>query len=58
MGWWGFALAAWDIWRRIPKEQRRTIAREVRKHAPIVARAVTREVQRARAAAAARSAGR
>ena len=54
----GLALTAWDIWRRIPKQQRRQITREVRRYAPTVARAVTREVQRARAAAAARSAGR
>jgi hypothetical protein len=50
LGWWGFALAAWDIWRRIPKQHRRRIMREARKQAPIVARAVSREVRRARAA--------
>jgi len=44
----GLALTAWDIWRRIPKQHRRRIAREARKHAPTVARAVARQVRTAR----------
>jgi hypothetical protein len=50
IGWWGLALTAWDIWRRIPKEHRRRIAAEARRHAPTVARAVAREVRAAKAA--------
>jgi hypothetical protein len=50
MGTFGLVLTAWDIWRRIPKSYRRRIYREVRTHAPTVARAIQREVQRARAA--------
>ena len=49
-GWWGVVLTAWDVWRRIPKQHRRRIYGEVRKHAPSVARAVARETRRARAA--------
>jgi hypothetical protein len=48
MGAVGIALTAWDIWRRLPKEHRRRIAREARKHAPTVARAVARQVKSAR----------
>ncbi|HEY8193303.1 MAG TPA: hypothetical protein VIF36_05195 [Gaiellaceae bacterium] len=44
----GIALTAWDIWRQIPKQHRRRIAREARKHAPTVARAVARQVRTAR----------
>lgn len=44
----GVALTAWDIWRRLPKRHRRRIAREARKHAPTVARAVARQVRQAR----------
>jgi len=36
----GVALTAWDIWRRIPKQHRRTIVRQTRKHGPKVAAAV------------------
>lgn len=50
MGAFGVVLTAWDIWRRIPKQHRRRIVRQVRKHAPTVARTVAREARRARAA--------
>jgi hypothetical protein len=30
----GLALTAWELWRRIPKKQRRAIVRQVRKHGP------------------------
>jgi hypothetical protein len=50
MGTFGLVLTAWDIWRRIPKQHRRRITTEVRRHAPTVARAITREVQRVRSA--------
>jgi hypothetical protein len=33
----GLALTAWDIWRRIPKQHRRAILRQARKHGPVVA---------------------
>jgi len=36
----GLALTAWDIWRRIPKQHRRTIVRQARRHGPKVAAAV------------------
>jgi hypothetical protein len=48
MGTFGLVLTAWDLWRRIPKEHRRRITREARKHAPTVARAVAKQVRTAR----------
>jgi hypothetical protein len=33
----GLALTAWDIWRRIPKQHRRAIVRQARRHGPKVA---------------------
>ena len=48
MGAVGLALTAWDIWRHIPKEHRRRITREARKHAPVVAMAIARQVRNAR----------
>jgi hypothetical protein len=33
----GVALTAYDIWRRIPKQHRRTIVRQARTHGPKVA---------------------
>jgi hypothetical protein len=36
----GLALTAWDIWRRIPPQQRRMIIEQARKHGPTVARRV------------------
>lgn len=44
----GIALTAWDIWRRLPKQQRRLIIQETRRHAPTLARGVARQVQQAR----------
>jgi hypothetical protein len=34
----GLALTAWDIWRRIPKQQRQQILRQARRHGPEVIR--------------------
>ena len=34
----GLALTAWDIWRRIPKQHRRVIIRQARKHGPRLAK--------------------
>ena len=39
MGPVGVALTAFDIWRRIPKKQRRQIIAQARKHGPRLARA-------------------
>ena len=36
----GVALTAYYIWRRIPKQHRRTIVRQTRRHGPKVAAAV------------------
>jgi len=34
----GAAAALWDIWRRLPPEHRRFIAKQVRTHGPTVAK--------------------
>jgi hypothetical protein len=39
MGPVGLALTAFDIWRRIPKQQRRQIIAQARKHGPRLAKA-------------------
>ncbi|HKG43897.1 MAG TPA: hypothetical protein VKB10_06605 [Gaiellaceae bacterium] len=44
----GVALTAWDIWRRIPKQHRRLIVRQARKHGPKVAARVIQQGQRRR----------
>jgi hypothetical protein len=36
----GLALTAWDIWRRIPPQHRRTIIKQARKQGPKVAKRV------------------
>jgi hypothetical protein len=38
----GLALTAFDIWRRIPKRQRRQIIQATRKHGPRVAKQIVR----------------
>jgi hypothetical protein len=48
IGAFGIALTAWDIWRRLPKSQRKMIIRQARLHAPTVARGVARQVRQAR----------
>ena len=34
----GFALMAWDVWRRIPPKQRKMLMRQARKHGPAIAK--------------------
>jgi hypothetical protein len=34
----GLAMTAWDIWRRIPPQHRKTILRQARKHGPTIAK--------------------
>ena len=48
MGPVGLALTAYDIWRRIPKRQRRQIVDVARKHGPRAAAAVARRSKAAR----------
>jgi hypothetical protein len=45
----GLALTAWDIWRRIPKQHRRVIIRQARKHGPILAAKLMEQQRRRRA---------
>jgi hypothetical protein len=44
----GLALTAWDIWRRIPKQHRRVIVRQARKHGPMLASKLMEQQQRRR----------
>ena len=37
-GAFGLALAAWDVWRRIPPQHRRLIIGQARKHGPRIAK--------------------
>jgi hypothetical protein len=46
----GLALAAWDIWRRLPPRQRKQVLDIARKHGPKVASKVLQATARARAA--------
>ena len=48
MGPVGVALTAYDIWRRIPKRQRKQIIQAARKHGPRAAAAVARRTARRR----------
>jgi len=34
----GLAMTAWDIWRRIPPQHRKTILRQARRHGPTIAK--------------------
>jgi len=34
---WALTIAAWDIWRRLPPEQRRELVRLAKKHGPRLA---------------------
>ena len=42
------ALTAWDIWRRIPKQHRKLIVHQARKHGPRVAAKLMEQRQRRR----------
>jgi hypothetical protein len=44
----GLALTAWDIWRRIPKQHRRVIIRQARKHGPRLASKLMQQQQQRR----------
>jgi hypothetical protein len=41
----GLALTAWDIWRRIPKQHRRLLIRQARKHGPRLASKLMQQQQ-------------
>jgi hypothetical protein len=45
----GLALTAWDIWRRIPKQHRRVIISQARKHGPKLASKVMEQQRRRKA---------
>jgi len=46
----GLALTAWDVWRRLPPQQRRWVLRQARTHGPRVMKQAV-DAQRARTAA-------
>jgi len=45
---WALTIAAWDIWRRLPPEQRRQLVRLARKHGPILVTRTARVARRRR----------
>jgi hypothetical protein len=46
---WAITIAAWDIWRRLPAQQRRQILKLARKHGPkLAARAARAASERRR----------
>jgi hypothetical protein len=44
----GIALAAWDIWRRIPPRHRKTLIKQARVHGPRIAAHVVNARRRRR----------
>jgi hypothetical protein len=47
-GAFGLALAAWDVWRRIPPHHRKLIVGQARKHGPRIASSLLEAQQRRR----------
>jgi len=45
---WALTIAAWDIWRRLPPEQRRHLMRLARKHGPTLATRTYKAARRKR----------
>ena len=45
---WALTIMAWDIWRRLPPEQRRQLARAARKHGPRLAARAAKATRRNR----------
>jgi hypothetical protein len=43
---WALTIMAWDIWRRLPPEQRRQLANAARKHGPRLAGRAAKVVRR------------
>ena len=43
---WALAVAAWDVWRRLPPKQRQQALAAARKHGPRVARQVVSTTRR------------
>ena len=45
---WALTVAAWDIWRRLPAQQRRQILHLARKHGPKLAARAAKSARRRR----------
>jgi hypothetical protein len=43
---WALTIAAWDIWRRLPPEQRRQLMTLARKHGPKLASRAAKATRR------------
>ena len=46
----GLAITLWELWRRLPKEQRQQVWRQLRAHAPRAARELQKRAREAKAA--------
>jgi hypothetical protein len=45
---WALTIVAWDIWRRLPPEQRKQLVRAARKHGPRIAAGAAAAAKRRR----------
>ena len=45
---WALTIAAWDIWRRLPPEQRKQLLRLARKHGPVLVTRAAKATRRRR----------
>jgi hypothetical protein len=45
---WALAIAAWDVWRRLPAKQRQQLMGLARKHGPTIAKRVVESRRRKR----------
>jgi hypothetical protein len=45
---WGTALAAWEIWKRIPPKHRKRLLQQVRKHGPTLLKQAYKARRKAR----------
>jgi len=45
---WALTIAAWDIWRRLPPQQRQELLRLARKHGPRLASRAAKATRRHR----------
>jgi hypothetical protein len=45
---WALTIAAWDVWRRLPAQQRRQLLQLARKHGPKLASRAVKAARRRR----------
>jgi hypothetical protein len=45
---WGTALAAWELWKRIPPKHRKRLLQQARKHGPALAKQAVKARRKSR----------